>query len=378
MVAWWVLFFLMTSSTAWRATVYHTSLPEGHSVGTVEVDEGVLVVRPVAGPPLRWDLDEVVVKLDGFNGQTAVISLPAAAGWTVVCAEKGFLEEPEIRHHPAFSRQVGAALKKSRGIPWPLKVAAVLACLLLAGLGYVWTNRAAVTMNLAEGIPVSTEKKIGETVYAQIKAQEKASDDPGHRATVEAITGRLVGALKDKRYEFKFHVVENDAINAFAIPGGHVVIHSALLKAAKRPEEVAGVLAHELAHVTKRHSLRNLISSLGTTLFLQVLAGDATVLAEAGTQLLGLSYSRDFEREADDAGWQYLLDADMDPRGMIEFFKTLRAEEEKRMSMEGLQGLLSTHPATSERIAALEEKAKLIPVDRVFTPIVVVPVPGGA
>jgi predicted Zn-dependent protease len=141
---------------------------------------------------------------------------------------------------------------------------------------------------------------------------------------------------------------------------GHIFIHTGLLKAADRPEELAGVLAHEMAHITRRHAFRKLIESSGLYLVAQYFFGDATgitaALANSSELLLKQKYSRDFEREADDTGWQYLVEAKIDPRGMIDFFEKLKADEAKSGSGSGTgPDLLSTHPSTAERIRRLKK-----------------------
>jgi predicted Zn-dependent protease len=119
-----------------------------------------------------------------------------------------------------------------------------------------------------------------------------------------------------------------------------------------------------------------MVSSLGTTVIIQTIFGDFSALAEGASTLLDQKYSRDFEREADETGWQYLLDAKIDPRGMIDFFKTLVAEEDKTgLKMEGAMELLSTHPATADRMAALEQLWTSIPAGAAFDPIVPTPAP---
>jgi predicted Zn-dependent protease len=132
------------------------------------------------------------------------------------------------------------------------------------------------------------------------------------------------------------------------------------LKAARRPEEVAGVLAHELAHVTQKHGFRKIIESAGLMATIQFLFGDASgmlgVITESSRYLLNQKFSRDFEREADDVGWDCLVVARIDPRGMIDFFKTLKLEQEKSNVPVDAVSFLSTHPPTKERIGRLEKK----------------------
>jgi predicted Zn-dependent protease len=125
---------------------------------------------------------------------------------------------------------------------------------------------------------------------------------------------------------------------------------------------VAGVLAHELAHVTRRHSLRNIIKSAGLIITLQALIGDMSglfgIAAEGSRYLLQQKFSRDFEREADDTGWDYLVAANIDPRGMTRSFEKIRdmIAASDMAVMEGTLALANTHPTSQERIDRLTKK----------------------
>ena len=177
-----------------------------------------------------------------------------------------------------------------------------------------------------------------------------------------------VAAIGDARYPFRFHIARDPSINAFALPGGNIVVHTGLLSASDRPEEVLGVLGHEIAHVTRRHGIRRVADSLSTRILIGVLLGGTDIPAgwiDAGTGLITLSYSRDQESEADDVGWDYLVAANIDPRGLKEFFDKLHDHG-------GLTPpeLLSTHPAPDNRSSILaarwqqvHDKDRFRPVD---------------
>ena len=163
---------------------------------------------------------------------------------------------------------------------------------------------------IADRIPVSLEVKMGEQFFSQIQGEGKLVADADHSNRVAAITRPLLEAVGETGYTFRFHIINDTNINAFAVPGGHIFIHTGLLAAADTPEEIAGVLGHEIAHITERHGFRSIINAAGLYLIVQFLVGDTTglaaVLTDGSQLLLRQSYSRDFEREADDAGWQYL------------------------------------------------------------------------
>ncbi len=354
----------------WPATAYQNSLPDGKANGRIAVEGNELIFRAGGVPPLRLPLDSLDIRYGGFNNAQAFLSHPHMPEWTFLCADPAFLRDDAILRHPVHGKGAKRKNRATKKWPWPVKAMLTTTLLFITGLSLLWIKRAAISEWIAGKIPVSIEKQIGDQVWNDIKAKSKIVTDPAQLAQLEAITKRLLPAVNDKRYEFTFHIIENDAINAFAMPGGHIVVHTGLLKNAKRPEEVAGVLAHEIAHITRRHSLRNMVSSLGTMVIIQAVFGDYSGLAGGASTLLQQSYSRDFEREADATGWEYMLAANIDPKGMIDFFKILVVEEEKSgIQMDGLAEFISTHPDTIERVATLEAKLNDVPKDRKFEPI---------
>ena len=358
------------SSRSWPATAFHNKLPDGKANGRMTTAGSELVFSAGGVPPLRLPLDGLDIRYGGFNNQQAFLSHPALPEWTFLCADPGLINDDIIRRHPVHGKLAGRKARSTKKWPWPVKAMLWLTIIFFAGIAALWMNRASISDWIAGKVPAGIEKQLGEAVFQQVKSTSKIVDDPALHAQLAAITTRLLPAIKDKRYEFQFHIIENDTINAFAIPGGHICVHTGLLKKAKRPEEVAGVLAHELAHITRRHSLRNMVSSLGTMVIIQAMFGDYSGLAQGASTLLEQSYSRDFEREADATGWQYLLDANIDPTGMTDFFKIIREEEKKTgTDMSGAMEFLSTHPDTEERIGTMEERWKAVPKDRKFEPI---------
>jgi len=150
-------------------------------------------------------------------------------------------------------------------------------------------------------------------------------------------------------------VVNRPVVNALAAPGGHVVIFHGLLERTSTPEELAGVVAHELQHILRRHTTRAVIQDVGTGLLLMALTGDVTGPLAYGLQTartLGeLRYSRRAEEEADVEGMKMLLAARVDPAGMIAFFEKIQKEEGTQPKA---LTYLSSHPMPEERIARLK------------------------
>ena len=207
---------------------------------------------------------------------------------------------------------------------------------------------------------------MGDAAFSGMHAGKRTIEDPEAAAMLARITGPLLERIPQDRYPFTVHIIEDPTVNAFALPGGHIVIHTGLILKAGSIEEVAGVLAHEAAHVTLQHGLRQMIATAGTFALVQAFFGDATgllaVLTENSALLLTRKYSRDYERAADDTGWTYLTKARIDPRGMIDFFERLLGNSEETVGGKTAAGFgeslnfLSTHPTTRERIDRLQER----------------------
>ena len=200
-------------------------------------------------------------------------------------------------------------------------------------------------------IPVEQETKLGEIIFSQQKANLKLVEGES-LAMVRDIGGKLT---RDSRYKFQFFVTEDKAVNAYAMPGGYVVVHTGLLQLADTAEEVAGVLAHEVQHVEQRHSLRGMAQSLGLYAGLSVLFGDLSGLASLGGDLLKLKFSRDHETEADREGLKALVAQKINPSGMRDFFGKMAAQSKLDL------GFLSTHPASDERMADMDRLIKALP-----------------
>lgn len=151
--------------------------------------------------------------------------------------------------------------------------------------------------------------------------------DPARLAAIERIVCALAGALGPSPYAFRVHVVDDPVVNAFAVPGGGMVLFRGLVEAARTPEELAGVLAHEMSHVVHRHGTRALIRELSLRALVAIVTGNVAGLEQAlGTagQLGGLRYRRSDELEADRAAVALLAAAQIDPAGMVRAAATAR------------------------------------------------------
>jgi Zn-dependent protease with chaperone function len=304
----------------------------------------------------------IVIRRGGHNSEQIFFENPQTPGWSIYSSDPALVNDPILRVRPEIAKQLRAADRSRRGTPKPLIFGLALLALFFGGLILLWTLKDNIADYIAKKIPMEWEEQFGDMVYESVQSEGTVLTNSVWDGAVSNITARLLPVVKDTGYEFKFHIMDDTNVNAFAIPGGHVVILTGLLESAETPEEVAGVLAHELAHVTRRHTLRNIVKSAGLLIVLQALLGDTSGLlglaAEGSRYLLQQKFSRDFEREADETGWSYLVQANIDPRGMTKFFEKMRdmIANSGAAVMEGTLALANTHPTSQERIDRLTAK----------------------
>ncbi|MBC7289143.1 MAG: M48 family metalloprotease, partial [Armatimonadetes bacterium] len=207
------------------------------------------------------------------------------------------------------------------------------------------------------------ERMLGRDAAQSIERTYDVIDDPALSSWVSYVGNTIVAVSTRQHIPYTFKVVDSDMVNAFAAPWGHVYVMRGLTEFAEDEDEVWGVLGHEVAHVVHRDIIkavkRTLLWSIGASVVASKsrTAGDILGL---GLGLLSFHYSRDDEREADDAGVTYAYLAGHDPRGIIAFFDRLQKKYEKNKPTK-LEALLSTHPLTSARIARLKERPELNP-----------------
>lgn len=252
---------------------------------------------------------------------------------------------------------------------------AVLAASLLCQLGQ--TPAYADTANLPdlgdESIAVispAQERKLGEDLMRQSRRSLAFMDDPEISDYIQSLGQKLVSHSGSQQKDFRFFVINNPTINAFAVPGGFIGVHTGLILATQSEAELASVLAHETAHITQRHIPRLITESQRATLpaMAAILAGillassghqggeAAIALTSAAVAQKELNYTRAFEEEADRLGMQILAQSDFDPRAMPAFFEQM--QNLNRLNETSLPEFLRTHPVTTNRIADSRNRAE--------------------
>lgn len=221
------------------------------------------------------------------------------------------------------------------------------------------------------------EKAIAEQILRDVAVSDEVLQDPEISDYLQALGNRLVASGPDQRQKFNFFVVQDNSINAFAMPGGVIGVHTGLILAANSESELASVLGHEIGHVTQRHLARMLasqkydtfknIAGIAVALLMaranpQLASGAMTTASAIGVQNQ-LDYTRDYEREADRVGLQILESGGFDVRAMPVFFTTL--QRGTRFVEGSAPSFLRTHPLTTERIADVANRVDQMPYKQV-------------
>lgn len=223
----------------------------------------------------------------------------------------------------------------------------------------------------SRAMPLHAEQMLGrQTLEALDKILLKKSKLSGdRRQEIDKLFADVVKTAGDARtYRLEFRSAEKIGPNAFALPGGIVIITDALVDLARNDNEVAAVLAHEVGHIRHRHAIRHMLQNSATTLLIASITGDITSItslsATLPTLLIDAKYSRDFERDADDAAIEYLKSKGERPRLYAEMLARLDAEVRTRSGQKnkaGLPDILSTHPETEDRIKRIMSASQRSP-----------------
>ena len=232
--------------------------------------------------------------------------------------------------------------------------AGIILVVLFAG-GFFFLSH--VTRNVIDWVPIEVDQTIGEPIHELMLQDYEVVEDSVLLEATAAIFDSLLPHLPAEGLKPNWTLVKNPQINAYCLPGGSITIFTGLLENANSADEVAAVLAHELAHATERHGIRQITQVATTGLAIQLLVGDLGGVAAAGGEaaqsLLSNGYSRDHEREADAVGLQMLTAAGWDPLAMSRFFGRLAEEGGQQPP-----AWFSTHPHPEERAQTIRDQVE--------------------
>jgi predicted Zn-dependent protease len=339
--------------TDWQGS-YLDGRTAARQPATVRLMREGLEITTAAGGTSLWPYRELRQTQGAYAGEEVRIERGGELPETLLVPDAAFLQSL----HEA-SPHVGARFhdprRRSARLRWTIVAAGgVLAATVAIYLWGIPLLAALVTPH----VPVAWEETLGRSAVAYLAPPERRCGDPAVGAAMDAIVARLMAAGPPSPYTMRVYVVNRPVVNALAAPGGYVVIFHGLLERTGTPEELAGVMAHELQHILRRHTTRAVIQDVGIGLLLMALTGDVTGPLAYGLQAaraLGeLRYSRRNEEDADVEGMKMLLAARVDPAGLITFFEKMQREvgaQSKALTY------LSSHPMPADRIARLRALA---------------------
>ena len=321
---------------------------------TIRLLPNGLYVTTEDGKTLVWRYNEIRQTQGFYAGEEVRLEHGGPNPEVLIVPDRTFLTG--LYHLvPRLASRVHDPARRAARVALTL-AAAVVSIGIVAAL-YLWAIPA-LTALAAPRVPVSWEEQLGRTVVEQLAPPEARCDDPALTHRLDEILAALTAPLPRSPYTFRVIVANDPTFNALAAPGGYIVVFRGLLKKTRTPEELAGVFAHEMQHVLRRHTTRALLHHASAGLLLAALTGDASGAMAFGLEsarTIGfLQYSRRHEMEADEEGLQMVSAAGIDPAGMIAFFETL---SEEAADLPGMLKYLSTHPSTAERIERLRALA---------------------
>jgi beta-barrel assembly-enhancing protease len=359
---------LSEAGPAFIASAFHPQVGSEAVEGRVVLDRWRLRFE---GPALilEMPLARLLLELDESSGGRVCFSDPEQPDCWICTFDARILRNLHLRESANTRSQLRSI--ESRGeLQRRLKLTlgfvagfALLACLvsMLTGL---------MVRALVAQVPLEWEQQLGYSLLQQEQQERVFFDDTNLMTRLTNAVAPLLAALPADGRHYDFYLADEGQPNAFALPGGHVVVTRGLMDLADRPEELAAVMAHEIAHVTQRHLFRKVVSSAGPLVVCRLFAGSRSgvlgVLG-AGSQLLVVqSFSQEYELEADAVGWDYLVAARIDPRAAPEILRKLQAVELAIPFGDGPRAF-SSHPATDKRIQRLEAKWKKLKNKADFT-----------
>lgn len=318
-----------------------------HDVRVTFDGELLVLSHANGGGQLRWPLKDLEIA-EHMTAKTRDVMLhePGRKGGTLYVADAGFVRE--LSRHAAHLTARSRRWQGLRPFVWVAGIAGAIAVL-------VYVTNFSPARSLAKLMPHGARATLGKEVVRSMSGGRRVCTQAAGKAALETLAKRLSEAA-GRKVEFNVSVVDADVVNAFAAPGEQIVIMRKLIETADSPDEVAGVLAHEMGHGLELHPETGIIRAVGLMAATEfILGGSGGSLANIGLYLAQLGYSRQAEREADLQAITVLKRGGIATQGIMDFFKRtgkMPGEDAKpSKSAEEALDMLRTHPSTAERLA---------------------------
>lgn len=317
---------------------------------------------PFLGLQLEWS---------GQDGDDITFSHPNWADWQVSTTAPGPFSVPAFVVHPTVAAAIKAARSGAiRGSDSRMLArfsVAFAVVVLVVYFGFGLLHRV-----LIGRLPTSLDRELGEQALEELREEMVLADRPALQRRCQQLVDRMAENVAGSSFKFSVLVVETAEPNAYALPGGIILVTTGITNVIRSPEELAGVLAHEIGHVVRRHGVQQHYGSAGIlrvfTLATGGEAGASSGLAAGSLALLNQSHSRDHEREADSFAVDLLARSGIHPSGLGSFLRSLMTQEASAGNSR-LEKVFSSHPATEERVTRLEQDVRKLTAGRRFAPL---------
>lgn len=219
------------------------------------------------------------------------------------------------------------------------------------------------------GVSQQQEVQLGQQESAQIQQQLPLVQDPLINQYVTSLGNQIASHTSRSDLQWQFYVVNTDVVNAFALPGGIIYVNRGVLERADRMDELAGVMGHEIEHVVRRHSVKQMEQMQGANVGVALactLTGvcnnqAAAAAINVGGTAIFAKFSRTDEQQADEGGFHNVMNAGISPEGMLTFFQKLLAEEQQGGSNSAASSWFADHPGTQDRIQDIQRMLAQVP-----------------
>ncbi|MCS6289804.1 MAG: M48 family metallopeptidase [Nitrospira sp.] len=317
---------------------------------TLTVTPAALHIAMSNGSAKQWPYDEIRQTQGTYRGEPVRLEFGPEPAEAIVISTAALLDDIH-ETAPTLARHFHNPARRNARIGWTLCAAVVVA--IMAVTLYRW-GIPGVASAATPYVPVAWEDSLGRQVVAHLAPETQQCRDPERLRKLDHIVQTLAATHPASPYRITLSVVDEPTVNAFAAPGGRVVILRGLLEQTASPEQLAGVLAHELQHVYQRHTTKAILEQTTATLLLSAVSGDmAGGLAwglEGARAMGSLHYSRTHEMEADIEALRMMQAARLDPAAMIAAYGTMERGAQDHAAP---PDFLSTHPNMGERLATL-------------------------
>lgn len=345
-----------------KGGIFSDAIAGGRSSAEIQLTRDGVAAKATSGEQFLLPYRECVIEIGGAS-ERMVFCRNADRSLTIYCEERAFPQTLSLASMGILDQQIDAHSVRQRRERWVGRgwLLVFLVGLVLTLVASYFGIRAA-GQAAARALPISVDKQIGKMAFKNMDVGGVEIHDAVVKDAIQKMVDRLAPHAATTGLEFDVHIIESKMVNAFALPGGTIVVFTGLIEQADAPEQVAGVIGHEMAHATLRHGLERIGQSLGMATAVALLIGNTEGMIAIGAQLFQLasvnSYGRSQESAADAEGVRMLNEAGIDPTGLPKFFEKLKHDEG---DIPEAISWISTHPKHEDRIAALEKQIAELP-----------------